>query len=92
MELSFIIIVTASILVTFILNYIFRKKRYIKYIPAIIMIPFMIYYFISMYSVSNESFESLGKFVMGLFLLIAILSSIIFSIAVDIFHTRSKQK
>jgi drug/metabolite transporter (DMT)-like permease len=91
MEISFIIIVTISILVTALLNYIFKKKRYIKYIPVIILIPFMIYYFITMHSISNESFESLGKFVMGLLLLIAILSSFIYSITVDIFHNRNKR-
>jgi hypothetical protein len=90
MEISFIIIVTVSILVSLILNLIFTKKRYIKYIPAIIMLPFMLYYFITMRSVSNESFESLGRFVMGLFLLISILSSIIFSIIADIIHKRRK--
>ena len=92
MEISFIIIVTASILVTFILNYIFKKKRYIKYIPAIIMFPFMIYYFVTMHSVSNESFESLGRFVMGLFLLVAIISSVIYSVAADIILKRRKLK
>lgn len=92
MKISLIIIIIASILVTFILNQIFKKKRYIKYIPVIIMLPFMLYYFITMNSASSESFESLGKFVMGLFLLIACFSSIIFSVTADIFHKRRKLK
>jgi hypothetical protein len=92
MEISFVIIVSVSILVTFILDQIFKKKRFVKYIPVIIMFPFMLYYFITMYSASSESFESLGKFVMGLFLLIAIVSSIIFSIIADIVHKRRKVK
>jgi hypothetical protein len=88
MEISFIIIVIVSVLVTFILNQIFKKKRYVKYIPVIIMIPFMLYYFDSMRSASNESFESLGRFVMGVFLLTASFSSVIFSIIADIIHKR----
>lgn len=92
MEISFFIIVIASILVTFILDRIFKKKRFIKYIPVIIMVPFMLYYFISIRSASNESFESLGKFVMGLFLLTASFSSFLFAIIVDIFHKRRKLK
>jgi hypothetical protein len=88
MEISFIIIVIVSVLVTFIMNQIFKKKRYVKYIPVIIMIPFMLYYFVSMRSASNESFESLGRFVMGVFLLTASFSSVIFSIIADIIHKR----
>ena len=91
MEISFVIIVAVSILVTFILDHIFKKKRYVKYIPVMIILPFMIYYFVTMYSASNESFESLGKFVMGLILLIASISSIIYSIIVDILHKRRQQ-
>lgn len=86
MEISFVIIVAASILVTFILDRIFKKKRFVKYIPTIIMLPFILYYFISMNSASNESFESLGKFVMGLFLLTAGLSSVIYSVTADIIN------
>jgi hypothetical protein len=92
MEISFAIIISVSILVTFILNLIFKKKRYIKYIPVMIMVPFMIYYFITMRSASSEGFESLGKFVMGLFLLTASFSSIIFSITADILYKRRKLK
>lgn len=85
-----LIIALASILVTCLLNLIFKKKRYIKYIPVIIMTPFMIYNFISMYSVTSESFESLGRFVMGLLLFTASFSSAMFSIAADIIHKRRK--
>lgn len=44
MELSLIIGVVSivSILVSCILNQIFKEKRYIKYIPVIIMFPFML--------------------------------------------------
>jgi len=92
MEISLTIIVITSILVTLILDRVFKKKRYMKYIPIIIMIPFMIYYFITMRSASSEGFKALGKFVMGLFFLTAILSSIITSITSDIYHNRRKLK
>lgn len=94
MKISFIIIIITivSILVTCILNQIFKKKRYIKYIPVIIMLSFMIYNFITMYSTPSENFQALGKFVMGLFLLFASLSSIICSIVLDIFHKRRNLK
>jgi hypothetical protein len=82
----FIIISTAAIIITFILNLLFKKIRYVKYIPAIVLFPFMIYNFITMYSVTNESFESLGRFVMGIILLAACVSSLIVSIAFDITH------
>lgn len=90
MEISFIIgsIVIVSVLVTFILNYIFKKKRYIKYFPVIIMLPFMLYYFITMYSVSTENFEALGRFVMGLLLLSASIPSLICAIIFDIVHKK----
>ncbi len=94
MKISFIIIVImiVSILVTCILDQIFKKKRYIKYIPVIIMLPFMIYNFITMYSAPSENFEALGRFVMGVFLLLASLTSIICSIVLDIFHKKRNLK
>jgi len=90
MEISLVIVIVsiASILVTCILNLMFKKKRYIKYIPVIIMLPFMIYNFITMYSAPSENFEALGRFAMGLFLLSASFFSLICSIAFDIFHKR----
>ncbi len=94
MKISFVIIVImiASILVTCILNQIFKKKRYIKYIPVMIMLPFMLYNFITMYSAPSENFEALGRFVMGGFLLFASLTSIICSIVLDIFHKKRNIK
>lgn len=88
MELGLIIVFIslAAILVTFILNILFKKKRYIKYIPVIIMFPFMLYYFITVYSAPTENFEALGRFVIGLFLLTGSLASLISSIALDFFH------
>lgn len=90
MEIGFVlsIIVIVSILVTFILNRIFKKKRYIKYIPVIVMFPFMIYNFITAYSAPAEGFEALGRFVMGLLLFSASLPSIICSIILDIVYKK----
>lgn len=90
MEISFIIgiIVIVSILVTCILNQIFKKKRYVKYVPVIIMFPFMLYNFITMYSAPSENFEALGRFVMGLLLLSASIPSLICSIIFDIVHKK----
>lgn len=90
MKFGFIIgvIITASILLTCILNQIFKKKRYIKYIPVIIMFPFMLYNFITMYSAPSENFEALGRFIMGLLLLSASIPSLICSIAFDISHKK----
>lgn len=88
MKTSFVIgvIVIASVLVTCILNQIFKKKRYIKYIPVIIMSIFMLYNFITMYSAPSEGFQALGRFIMGLLLLFASISSLICSIILDIVH------
>ena len=88
MKFGFILILIsiAAIIITFILNLLFKKIRYVKYIPAIVLFPFMIYNFITMYSVTNESFESLGRFVMGILLLAVCASSLIASIAFDITH------
>lgn len=88
MRLALIIlfITMGSLLITFILNRMFNKKRYIKYIPIMILIFLMIHNFTTMNSPSNEGFEDLGKFVMGIFLLIASLSSLISSIAFDLIH------
>lgn len=83
---------SVSILVTYLLNVAFKKKRYIKYFPAIIMFLFMIYNFIAMNSDSSEGFQSLGRFIMGLFFLTACVSSLIFSIVADIFYKRRKLK
>jgi len=90
MESSLIIgvIIIVLILVTCILNLIFKEKRYIKYIPIIIMLPFMLYNFITMYSAPSENFEALGRFVMGLLLLSASITSLICSITLDIFHKK----
>lgn len=86
MKFGFILILIsiAAIIITFILNLLFKKIRYVKYIPAVVLFPFMIYNFITMYSVTNESFESLGRFVMGILLLTACASSLIASITFDI--------
>jgi hypothetical protein len=58
----------------------------VKYIPAIILFPFMLFNFITMNSVTAESFQSLGRFVMGILLLVPIASSLITSISFDISH------
>lgn len=81
-----------TIIITFILNLSFKRKRYVKYIPAIILFPFMLYNFITMYSVTTESFQSLGRFVMGILLLVPCVSSLIASIAFDISHKISNRK
>lgn len=90
MEISLILIIIAiaSIFVTCLLNQIFKQKRYMKYIPAIIMFPFMMYNFITMYSAPSENFEALGRLVMGLFLLTASVVSLICSIVLDIIYKR----
>lgn len=82
------IILTVSILVTLILNKVFAKKRYIKYIPVILISPFMLYNFITMYSAPSENFEALGRFVMGLLLLSASIPSLLCSIVLDIVHKK----
>ncbi len=91
MELEIIIgiISVGAIFLTFLLNLIFNKKRYIKYIPPIIMAPFMIYNFITMYTAPSEGFQALGRFVMGLFLLTAIAVSLITSIIIDLINKKN---
>jgi hypothetical protein len=84
--LVIILITITSFLVAFILNRIFNNKRYIKYILVIILVSLMLYNFVTMNSPSNEGFEDLGKFVMGIFLLAASMSSLISSVAFDIIH------
>ena len=88
MNFAFILILIsiAAIVVTFILNLLFKKIRYVKYIPAVVLFPFMIYNFITMYSVTSEGFASLGRLIMGILLLAACASSLIASIAFDITH------
>ncbi len=94
MNFGFILILIsiAAIIITFILNLLFKRIRYVKYIPAIVLFPFMIYNFITMYSVTNESFESLGRLIMGILLLAACASSLIASIAFDITHRINGRK
>ncbi|WP_197032648.1 hypothetical protein [Clostridium sp. KNHs205] len=87
-----ILLSLAAIAITFILNLLFKKIRYIKYIPAIVLFPFMLYNFITMYSATNEGFESLGKFVMGILLLTAFASSLITSIVIDIINRNISRK
>ena len=84
--LFFILII--SFLYTFLLNRMFSKKRYMKYIPVMITDSFMIYYFITMNSANSEGFEDLGRFIMGMLLLAASLSSLITAIAFDLYHKR----
>lgn len=81
-----ILISITMIIVTFILNLLFKKIRCVKYIPAIVLFPFIIYNFITMYSATSEGFESLGRFVMGILLLTACVSSLMASITFDITH------
>lgn len=90
MKISLIIgiIILVSILVTFLLNQLFKQKRYIKYIPVVGMVPFMIYNFVTMYSAPSENFEALGRMVMGIFLLTAIISSLISAFAFDVIYKR----
>lgn len=87
-----ILLSLASIVITFILSLLFKKIRYIKYIPAFVLFLFMIYNFITMYSATNEGFESLGKFVMGILLLIACVSSLITSIVFDSIHRKNNRE
>ncbi len=87
-----ILISLTAIIITFILNLLFKKIRYVKYIPAIVLFPFMLYNFITMYSVTSEGFKALGRFVMGILLLAACASSLIASIAFDIAHRIDRKK
>jgi len=84
-----LIISAVSILFTYILNLISGKKRFIKYLPAIILFPFMAYNFIAIYSAPSEGFEDLGRFAMGLLLLSAIVPSLICAVAIDIFKKKN---
>lgn len=86
-----LIIIVVSIMATLLLNYIFKGKRYIKYIPALILLPFMIYNFITMNSTIVEGFESLGRFVMGLLILSACVPSLICSFVLDVIYTKKKR-
>jgi hypothetical protein len=90
--LILIFIFIVAIIISFILNILFKKIRYVKYIPAIVLLPFVIYNFITMYSVTSEGFESLGRFVMGIMLLVACASSLVASIAFDIKHRNIGRK
>ena len=94
MRFGFILILIsmAAIIITFILNLLFKKIRYVKYIPAIVLFPFMLYNFITMYSVTSEGFESLGRFIMGILFLTGCASSLIASIAFDIAHRNIGRK
>ena len=94
MNFGFILILISivAIIITFILNLLFKKIRYVKYIPAVVLFPFMIYNFITMYSVTSEGFESLGRFIMGILFLVAFASSLIASIAFDIAHRNIGRK
>jgi len=87
--LIIVLISIVSAIITCILNLIFKEIRYIKYIPVIIMFPFMLYNFITMYSAPSENFEALGRLVMGLFLLSASVVSVICAIAFDIYHKKT---
>ena len=87
-----VLISIITIIITVILNLLFKKKRYVKYIPAIILFPFMLYNFITMNSVTSESFQSLGRFVMGILLLVPLACSLIASIAFDISHKMINRK
>ncbi len=84
--LIMLLILIASFLVTFLLNRMFSKKRYMKYIPVMILASLMIYNFITMQSASTEGFEDLGRFIMGMFLLAASISSLITAVAFDLYH------
>lgn len=90
--LILIFISIVAIIISLILNLLFKKIRYVKYIPAVVLFPFMLYNFITMYSVTNEGFKSLGKFVMGILLLTACASSLIASITLDISHRVNSRK
>ena len=83
--LIIIFISIISIIVTAILNQIFKNKRLIKYIPSMIMLPYD-HNFVMMYSTTSEGFEALGRLIMGIFFFAAMISSLIFAISADVFH------
>lgn len=87
-EIIILLIIFASIVITFILHRVFKNKKYVKYIPPLLLVPFMIYNFVTMHTVSSQGFEDLGRFVMGLFLLIAIVPSLISAIIFDYINKR----
>jgi hypothetical protein len=94
MRFAFILIIISivSIIIVFVLSLLFKKKRYVKYIPAIILSPFMIYNFVTMNSVTSEGFQSLGRFVMGILILDACASALITSIAIDVHYRINERK
>lgn len=87
-----IIVITLSTLLTIFLDRFFAEKKIIKYIPSMIMVPLMVYNLVTMFSISTDDFQRLGKFIMGLFLLSAILPSLVCSISFDIYRKISCQK
>mgnify|MGYP000026193351 FL=1 len=86
-----ILIAISSFLVTSGLNRIF-KKRYIKYIPAIIFAYLMLKNFITMNGAGSSGFEDLAKFARGVFWLTAGLSSLITAIAFDLYRKYKHKK
>lgn len=83
-QIIILLILLISIMATYILHRIFKNKRFVKYIPSVLLLPFMVYNFVTMYTVPAEGFQSLGRFVMGLLLLIAIVPSLISAIIFDL--------
>lgn len=88
--LVFAVVFITGVLITILLNYLFKKRRYVKYLVGLAILLFGAF---EIYSarVTGGGLETLGTAIMGIFLGFMGISSIISSIVLDLIRKYKKR-
>jgi len=78
---------------TLLLHRLFRKKRYIKYVPCLLCLGFGVYNFVLAFTVEYAAFEDIAKVILGVISLTGSVSGLVCAVLFDVFSLgRKKQK
>lgn len=78
-------------LITYVLGRVFRKNVFIKYIPALLLLLFGVYYIYKAYTVRN-GFEDLANFLLALLLFAGAVSGTVTGLFMDFVRPGKKGK
>ena len=81
--LLFIGIVFASSILTFIIHWIFKTRRYVKYIPVILAMFLGIYNIYLARTIEHQGFQDIAKVLLAMMFFVSFFAGLITSLVID---------